>query len=55
MNQPVVMADTGDNLPSSVHIQSLYGELVLIVANNTKEPVKKTIVTECNRKWELTN
>ena len=48
MNQPVVMADTGNYLPSGVHNQSLYGELVPTVANNTKEPVKRTIVTKCN-------
>jgi len=50
--QPVVMADTGDYLPSGVHIQSLYGELILMVANNPKEPVMRTIVTEYNGKWE---
>ena len=53
MNQPVVMAETGNYLPSSVHIQSLYRELILMVANNTKEPVKRTIVTVYNGKWEV--
>ena len=53
MNQPVVMAETGNYLPSSVHIQSLYRELILMVTNNTKEPVKRTIVTVYNGKWEV--
>ena len=36
MNQPVVMADTGNYLPSSAHNQSQYGECVLTMANNTQ-------------------
>ena len=39
--KPVIMADAGYNFPSSVHIQPFNGELILVVANHTKEPDKR--------------
>ena len=40
------MADDGNNLPSSVHIQPFNKELILVVLNHTKEPVKDDIDSE---------
>ena len=37
------MADAGNNLPSSVHIQPFNRELILVVLNHTKEPGKDEI------------
>ena len=38
---PVVVAGTGNDLPASVDIQPLHGELLLVLSHHAQEPVRK--------------